>query len=60
MIGDIANPEDIWRLHDFLRDKQKEIDEKYDYRATEPVAEAHWEALDDCAKKRLTFAEGGL
>jgi len=32
MIGDIASPEDIWHLHDFLSEKRTEIDEKYDYR----------------------------
>jgi Photoprotection regulator fluorescence recovery protein len=32
MIRDIANPGDIWRLHDFLSEKREEIDEKYDYR----------------------------
>src|SRR5688572_3262836 len=32
MMHDIANPEDIWRLHDFLSETRKEIDEKYDYR----------------------------
>jgi len=24
--------DDIWELHDFLTEKRKEIDEKYDYR----------------------------
>jgi hypothetical protein len=28
----IAGPGDIWKIHDFLRTKRKEIDEKYDYR----------------------------
>jgi hypothetical protein len=32
MSRDIVNPEDIWRVHDFLREKREEIDEKYDYR----------------------------
>jgi hypothetical protein len=32
MIRDIANPGDIWRLHDLLSEKREEIDEKYDYR----------------------------
>ena len=35
-IREIANkiqtPDDIWQLHDFLTEKRKEIDEKYDYR----------------------------
>ena len=25
-------PEDIWRLHDFLTEKRREFDDKYDYR----------------------------
>lgn len=28
----ITEPDDIWRLHDFLTRKKKEIDKKYDYR----------------------------
>lgn len=28
----IAEPDDIWRLHDYITDKRNEIDEKYDYR----------------------------
>ena len=28
----IKDPDDIWELHDFLSEKRKEIDEKYDYR----------------------------
>jgi hypothetical protein len=28
----IKKPDDIWGLHDFLTDKRKEVDEKYDYR----------------------------
>ena len=28
----IKKPDDIWRLHDFLTEKRKEVDEKYDYR----------------------------
>ncbi|MDH3601356.1 MAG: hypothetical protein OEU26_17200 [Candidatus Tectomicrobia bacterium] len=32
MVRDIADPEDIWRLHDFLSKIRKEIDQKYDYR----------------------------
>ena len=35
-IREIANqimkPDDIWGLHDFLTEKRKEVDEKYDYR----------------------------
>jgi len=29
---EIAEPDDIWCLHDFIREKRDEIDEKYDYR----------------------------
>ena len=29
---EIAKPDDIWRLHDFMSEKRDEIDEKYDYR----------------------------
>jgi hypothetical protein len=32
MADRIAGPDDIWEIHDFLRGKRKEIDEKYDYR----------------------------
>jgi hypothetical protein len=32
MADRIAGTGDIWEIHDFLRGKQKEIDEKYDYR----------------------------
>jgi hypothetical protein len=32
MIRDLANPNDIWRLHDFLSEKHEEIGAKYDYR----------------------------
>jgi hypothetical protein len=32
MSRDLATPEDLWRLHDFLSEKRKEIDTKYDYR----------------------------
>jgi hypothetical protein len=28
----IKKPDDIWGLHDFLTEKRKEVDEKYDYR----------------------------
>ncbi len=28
----IKKPEDIWELHDFLTEKRKEVDQKYDYR----------------------------
>lgn len=32
MIDRIASPDDVWEIHDFLRTKRKEFDEKYDYR----------------------------
>ncbi len=28
----IAEPDDIWHLHEFLTEKRDEIDKKYDYR----------------------------
>lgn len=28
----IADPDDVWELHDFLGSRRKAIDEKYDYR----------------------------
>ncbi|MCD6199268.1 MAG: hypothetical protein J7K15_12010 [Deltaproteobacteria bacterium] len=28
----IREPSDIWNLHDFLMQKRKEVDDKYDYR----------------------------
>ena len=28
----IKKPDDIWRLHDFLTEKRKEVDKKFDYR----------------------------
>lgn len=32
MANTAKTPEDIWELHEFLTEKRKEIDEKYDYR----------------------------
>ena len=32
MANRMTSPDDVWELHDFLRAKRKEIDEKYDYR----------------------------
>lgn len=32
MSCEMTTPEDLWGLHDFLRDKRAEIDAKYDYR----------------------------
>lgn len=32
MANSAKTPEDIWELHEFLTEKRKEIDEKYDYR----------------------------
>ncbi len=29
---DVAEPDDIWRFHEFLTEKRDAIDEKYDYR----------------------------
>jgi hypothetical protein len=30
--GEITEPDNMWRFHDFLTEKREEIDEKYDYR----------------------------
>ena len=30
-------PEDIWELHDFLKEKRREIDRKYDYRYSQLI-----------------------
>ncbi|MCX6670220.1 MAG: hypothetical protein NTV25_10530 [Methanothrix sp.] len=32
MASEINDPIDLWQLHDYLTDKRKETDEKYDYR----------------------------
>lgn len=32
MANTAKTPEDIWELHEFLTEKRKELDEKYDYR----------------------------
>jgi len=32
MLRDSADDRVIWRLHDYLEDKRREIDQKYDYR----------------------------
>ena|SRR5881296_239056 len=32
MSRNIAHPEDIWQLHDFLSEQREAIDTKYDYR----------------------------
>jgi len=32
MVSTSKSPEDIWELHDFLTEKRKEVDNKYDYR----------------------------
>lgn len=32
-MSNMANsPDDLWRLHDFLTEKRREIEDKYDYR----------------------------
>ena len=33
----IKAPEDIWLLHDFLKEKRREINEKYDYRYSQLI-----------------------
>ena len=32
MAAAAREPSDLWRIHDFLDEKRREIDEKYDYR----------------------------
>lgn len=32
MANEADEPGDIWRLHDFLAEKRREMDDKYDYR----------------------------
>jgi hypothetical protein len=32
MSNTVNTPEDIWQLHDFLKEKRREIDVKYDFR----------------------------
>jgi hypothetical protein len=32
MVAKMQEGADLWRLHDFLTDKRRKIDEKYDYR----------------------------
>ena len=37
MANTIKTHEDIWELHDFLKEKRKEIDGKYDYRYSQLI-----------------------
>jgi len=37
LANEIKTPEDIWHLHDFLKEKRREIDEKYDYRYSQLI-----------------------
>lgn len=32
MAAEISDPSDLWKIHDYLSEKRKETDEKYDYR----------------------------
>ena len=32
MSSNIESPVDIWRLHDFLAQERRQVDDKYDYR----------------------------
>ena len=32
MLSELTDANDIWRVHDFLSKKRREVDEKYDYR----------------------------
>lgn len=53
MANTAKTPEDIWELHEFLTEKRKEIDEKYDYRYSVLILvfgrllREGWIALDD-------------
>jgi len=53
MANTAETPEDIWKLHEFLTEKRKEIDEKYDYRYSVLILvfgrllKEGWIALDD-------------
>ena len=35
--GEMREPGDLWRLHDFLTRTLKEVDEKYDYRYSQLI-----------------------
>ncbi len=37
MASRMEEGDDLWRLHDFLTDKRREIDEKYDYRYSQLI-----------------------
>ena len=37
MVGKMQEGADLWRLHDFLTDTRREIDEKYDYRYSQLI-----------------------
>ena len=37
MVGKMREGADLWRVHDFLTDKRREIDEKYDYRYSQLI-----------------------
>ena len=37
MVGKMLEGADLWRLHDFLTDTRREIDEKYDYRYSQLI-----------------------
>ena len=49
----IKTSEDLWDLHDFLKEKRKEIDKKYDYSSTNflflfgRLLDEEWIRLDD-------------
>jgi hypothetical protein len=32
MVAGINEPSDVWEIHDYLTEKRKEVDRKYDYR----------------------------
>ena len=67
----IADPGDIWELHDFLSRRRKEINEKYDYRYSVLVfifarlinegwlTEAELAGLDEEKLAAIRFLVGG-
>ena len=37
-LGRSANPPDLWRVHDYLSEKRRDVDRKYDYRYSVLIA----------------------
>lgn len=53
MANEADEPDDVWRCHDFLTDKRKQADDKYDYRYSmltlvfARLLEEGWMSIDD-------------